>query len=83
MEFDTLLYTSTERADLFEWQERVFEAHFGKQCVRVDAWEIQQHPCPGGTFTLYACTIVLVTVMKEEGDARRTAAHSPAAQEEG
>lgn len=58
IEIETLLYTSLLRDDLFAWQARAYEAHADRKCVRVDTWEIQNHPTPdGSTFTLYACTV--------------------------
>lgn len=74
IEIETLLYTSLVRDDLFTWQERAFEAHVGKKCLRVDTWELQNHPTPdGSTFTLYACTMVFEHVSKVTGEARRGA----------
>lgn len=73
MEIETLFYTSLVRDDLFDWQKRAFAANAGKQVARVDTWEIYQHPTPNGeTFTLYACTIVLIDVQTEEGEMHRT-----------
>lgn len=73
MEIETLFCTSLVRDDLFAWQKRVAVAHPDKQCARVDTWEIHQHPTPAGkTFTLYACTIVLIKVQCEEGEMSRT-----------
>lgn len=74
IEIETLLFTSLVRDDLFAWQERAAAAHAGKKCVRVDTWEIQNHPTPNGnTFTLYACTMVYEHVSKITGEARRGA----------
>lgn len=68
---ETLLFTSNDRADLFDWQSRAMAAHPRKRAVRVDTWTIEQHPCPGGDFTLYAMTIVLADVMQETGEMTR------------
>lgn len=55
----TLLYTSIDRDDLFAWQHSIFESGNFIHCLRVDTWQIQDHPTPSGeTFTLYACTMV-------------------------
>lgn len=73
IEVETYLYTDIERAKLFEWQVRLFAAHPGKKCLRVDTWELQNHPSPGGPFTLYACTIVLAEIDQGVGEMRRGA----------
>lgn len=77
MEIDTLLFTSDDRAELFLWQERAMAAHPGKRVARVDTWTIEQHPCPGGTFTLYAMTLVLVKVERTNGEMARQYLNRP------
>lgn len=73
MDIETLFYTSLKRDDLFDWQRRVAAAHPDKHAARIDTWEIYEHPTPhGATFTLYACTIVLIDVHCEEGEMHRT-----------
>ena len=55
-----MLYTSLNRDDLFTWLEAQ-DYSTGKYKNYVDTWEIPDHPDGnGGTFTLYAVTLVLV-----------------------
>lgn len=72
-----LMHTSLNRADLFTWQEEVF-AEYRSAGALVDTWQLDDHPDgQGGTFTLYACTIVIPS-----GDARRNALQEAAAEVE-
>lgn len=73
MDIETLFYTTLDRNTIGDWLRRVNAAHPDKTPVRIDTWTIHNHPTPGGElFTLYACTVVLVSIDCEEGEMIRT-----------
>ena len=71
MDFETVLHTSLSRDDLYTWQARILELRGPRNVVRVDTWEMPDHPSPdGGTFTLYACTMVLALIRPQTWEGR-------------
>lgn len=73
MEIETMCYTTLDHGTIGDWLKRVSAAHPGKHAARIDTWTIYKHPAPSGElFTLYVCTVVLVSIECEEGEMHRT-----------